>query len=258
MRCRMADIWNWIRRERGTAAAAGCVALLLAGCSAAPLPGRVPITSATGETGTSAAEPPAPASTANAGADAGTPSGRTLPGAENQQPAAASPDAGGGPDATVSSSSPEPAGTAGTTVPVGATTVTAYFVLLDDGGRHGVRFGCNDSLVGSPQGSAAGDDPLKTAMNTLLRPGQKAGNLYNALGTSRLRFLSGSFDGTTVTVYLAGTLNPGGACDLPRVEAQLTQTALGAAGGVRAAVYINGELLDDYLKQARTDPPGNH
>lgn len=247
----MADIWNWIRRERGTAAAAGCAALLLAGCSAAPSPGRVPITRATGETGTSAAEPPTPASTANAG----TASGRKPPGAENQQPAATSPNAPGGPDATVSSSSPEPTGTASMSVAIGATTVTAYFVLLDDGGRHGVRFGCNDSLVGSPQGSAAGDDPLKTAMTTLLRPGQKAGNLYNALGTSRLRFLSGSFDGTTVTVYLAGTLNPGGACDLPRVEAQLTQTALGAAGGVRATVYINGELLEDYLKQARTDPP---
>ena len=73
------------------------------------------------------------------------------------------------------------------------------------------------------------------------------------MGTSRLRFLSGSFDGTTVTVYLAGTLNPGGACDLPRVEAQLTQTALEAAGALRANIYINGELLSDYLKPAKAE-----
>jgi hypothetical protein len=182
---------------------------------------------------------------------------------ESQQRSATPPGPAGGPDAAESTGSPrlsstnaEPPGPAGTAVALG-TTVTAYFVLLDDGGRHGVRFGCNDSLVGSPQGSAAGDEPLKTAISALLRPGQKAGNLYNALGTSRLRFLSGSFDGTTVRVYLAGTLDPAGACDLPRVEAQLTQTALEASGAIRANIYLNGELLDDYLDHARVEPTGN-
>ncbi|MGN6441874.1 MAG: GerMN domain-containing protein, partial [Arthrobacter sp.] len=128
-----------------------------------------------------------------------------------------------------------------------AAPVTAYFVLVDDGGRHGVRFGCNDSLVGAAGAGSTGDGRLKAAINALLGAEQPE-NLYNALGSSRLKFLSGSFDGTTVTVYLSGTLNPGGTCDTPRVEAQLTQTALEAVGAVKAAIYINGESLADYLK----------
>ncbi|WP_371818163.1 GerMN domain-containing protein [Pseudarthrobacter sp. C4D7] len=124
--------------------------------------------------------------------------------------------------------------------------MTAYFVMVDDGGRHGIRFGCNDSLVGFAQPGDGGNVPLKAAIGALLDGGQPA-NAYNALGASRLTFLSGSFDGTTVTVYLSGTLNHGGSCDLPRVEAQLTQTALEATGAVKAEIYINGETLSDYL-----------
>ena len=72
--------------------------------------------------------------------------------------------------------------------------------------------------------------------------------MYNALAASRLTFLSGTFDGTTVTVYLSGSLNPGGVCDVPRLEAQLTQTAVASVGAVRAEVYVNGQRLADALR----------
>lgn len=120
--------------------------------------------------------------------------------------------------------------------------------MVDDGGRHGIRFGCNDSLVASAPLAGAGDGRLKAAIAAVLDGGQQADGLYNALGGSRLKFLSGSFDGTTVTVYLAGALKPGGTCDLPRIDAQLTQTALEAVGAVRADIYINGKTLADSLK----------
>lgn len=132
--------------------------------------------------------------------------------------------------------------------------VTAYYVLLDDGGRNGVRFGCNDSLVGVTHESADAEEALPAAVGALLdtptgtaQRGQEP-DLYNALANSRLKFLSGSFDGTTVTVYLAGTLRLGGACDLPRLEAQLTQTAVAAAGAVKAEIYVNGRSLAETLK----------
>lgn len=148
-------------------------------------------------------------------------------------------------------------------------TVTAYYVLLDDGGTNGVRFGCNDSLVGVTRISLASEEALPAAVGDLLEPapGQAPGgpepgrplpdgegtdealsNVYNALSDSQLNFLSGSFDGTTVTVYLAGQLSLGGACDLPRVEAQLTQTAVSAVGAIRAEIYINGQPLADALR----------
>ena len=201
----MAKKWSWDGYGPGAlAVAAGCLVLVLSGCSL-PLP------------------QPDGSSPPLAGGDAGS------------SPA---------PLALLPATLPDPGSSAGATVP----PVTAYFVLVDDGGRHGVRFGCNDSLVGSAQPGGAGDTRLRAAVGALLGDGRQAGNLYNALGASRLKFLSGSFDGTTVTVYRAGTLNTGGTSDLSRVEAQLTQTALEAAGAIRANIYINGEPLADYLK----------
>ncbi|WP_223993104.1 GerMN domain-containing protein [Arthrobacter sp. NicSoilB11] len=160
------------------------------------------------------------------------------PGAEQGRPA-------GRPQSTPQAAAPAgPRASAAATAP----PVTAYFVMVDDGGRHGIRFGCNDSLVASAPLAGAGDGRLKAAIAALLDGGQQADGLYNALGGSRLKFLSGSFDGTTVTVYLAGALKPGGTCDLPRIDAQLTQTALEAVGAVRADIYINGKTLADSLK----------
>ncbi len=135
-------------------------------------------------------------------------------------------------------------------------TVTAYYVLLDDGGRNGVRFGCNDSLVGVSHESSSAGEALPAAVGALLDSSGSAAvgaqeteaDLYNSLASSRLKFLSGSFDGTTVTVYLAGTLRPGGACDLPRLEAQLTQTAVAAVGAIRAEIYVNGVTLAEVLR----------
>jgi hypothetical protein len=133
-----------------------------------------------------------------------------------------------------------------------AGTVTAYYVLVDDGGRNGVRFGCNDSLVGIAH-AGSGEEALPAAIGALLDPPAGAApayepEAYNALSRSRLKFLSGSFDGTTVTVYLAGVLRPGGTCDVPRMEAQLTQTAVAAVGAIRAEIYVNGRSLAEALK----------
>lgn len=209
----MAGKRSWDSRGLGAMVAVGCLALLLTGCSS-PIPHPdVQSPAAAGSTGPSAA----PLAFIPATIAASESGGST-----------ASPTPGSGTEAT-------------------AAPVTAYFVLVDDGGRHGVRFGCNDSLVGAAGAGSTGDGRLKAAINALLGAEQPE-NLYNALGSSRLKFLSGSFDGTTVTVYLSGTLNPGGTCDTPRVEAQLTQTALEAVGAVKAAIYINGESLADYLK----------
>lgn len=206
------------------ALAAGCVALLLSGCSL-PAP--------------EAASPPATGGSAGSSAPPLALLPATMPGTPPTGEAAKT-----GRMTDKPRASPDPDSSAGPAV----APVTAYFVLVDDGGRHGVRFGCNDSLVGSVRPGGAGDARLKAAITALLDDGQHHGNTYNALGASRLRFLSGSFDGTTVTVYLSGTLNPGGTCDVPRIEAQLTQTALEAVGAIRADIYINGETLADYLK----------
>ncbi|QHK21045.1 hypothetical protein GU243_16510 [Pseudarthrobacter psychrotolerans] len=126
--------------------------------------------------------------------------------------------------------------------------MTAYYVLLDDGGAGGVRFGCNDSLAGVRRSMPGSTEPLASAMRALLDGSAKpAPGLYNALSGSTLTFLSGTFDGSTVTAYLSGSIRPAGVCDIPRIEAQLTQTAVASVGAIRAEVYINGVGLTEAL-----------
>ncbi len=129
-----------------------------------------------------------------------------------------------------------------------ARTVTVYYVALDDGGSSGVRFGCNDSLVGLRRPATSAVEPLTAAMGALLDGAEApAAGVYNSLSASTLQFLSGTFDGTTVTVYLSGSLQLGGVCDIPRVEAQLTQTAVSSVGAIRAEIYVNGVGLTEAL-----------
>lgn len=130
----------------------------------------------------------------------------------------------------------------------GTNKVTAYYVLLDDGGSGGVRFGCNDSLVGVHLPAPGATEPLPAAMRALLDGSEPpVAGAYNSLSASTLQYLAGSFDGTTVTVYLAGTIRPGGVCDIPRVEAQLTQTAVASVGAIRTEIYVNGVSLTEVL-----------
>jgi hypothetical protein len=129
-----------------------------------------------------------------------------------------------------------------------ARTVTVYYVVLDDGGSSGVRFGCNDSLVGLRRPVTGAVEPLTAAMGALLDGAEAPGpGVYNSLSASPLQFLSGTFDGTTVTAYLSGSLRPAGVCDIPRLEAQLTQTAVSSVGAIRAEIYVNGVSLAEAL-----------
>jgi hypothetical protein len=121
-------------------------------------------------------------------------------------------------------------------------------VALDDGGSSGVRFGCNDSLVPVHHADPAIREPLQSAMNSLLSGGEAPpAGLYNALASSALQYVSGYLDGATVVVNLAGSVQPGGVCDIPRIEAQLTHTAVTAVGAVRAEIYIDGVRLAEVL-----------
>ena len=122
-----------------------------------------------------------------------------------------------------------------------------YFVALDDGGSSGVRFGCNDSLVAVVHDTAAAEEPLQAALDFLLGGSDPPEGLYNSLDDSVLKYVSAYFDGTTVVVNLTGTIRPGGTCDVPRLEAQLTHTAVSAVGAARAEIYVDGRRLADVL-----------
>ncbi|VXB83397.1 hypothetical protein ARTHRO9V_20051 [Arthrobacter sp. 9V] len=124
-----------------------------------------------------------------------------------------------------------------------------YYVAIDDGGARGVRFGCNDSLV-PVRGVAVPGDPLSVALGRLLETGMPVDSdaaLYDALADSSLQYLSGYMSGSTAVVNLSGSLRPGGVCDIPRIQAQLTQTIVQASGASRAEIYVNGRTLTEAL-----------
>lgn len=169
--------------------------------------------------------------------DADGPAIQGLPSAGTQDaPAATAPEA----------AAPKATGPgAGSGGQAGGTAV--YYVALDDGGTSGVRFGCNDSLVAVHDADPSIREPLHAAMSRLLSGPPPASGLYNALSSSTLQYVSGYLDGTTVVVNLTGSVQPGGVCDIPRIEAQLTQTAVTAVGATRAEIYVNGVRLAEVL-----------
>ncbi|MDQ1056190.1 hypothetical protein QFZ23_000091 [Arthrobacter globiformis] len=185
------------------------------------------------------------------GAGAGGPDTQAqLPGGAGQPaPASGAPAGPAAPDPTAGFTAP---GSTSPGIGTGAAPsvgTAVYYVALDDGGRSGVRFGCNDSLVAVHNADSTISEPLQAAMSRLLSgPGAPpASGLYNALSASSLQYASGYLDGTTVVVNLTGAVQPGGVCDLPRIEAQLTHTAVTAVGAVRAEIYVSGVPLADVL-----------
>ncbi|MFJ4026708.1 hypothetical protein ACIPWF_06230 [Paenarthrobacter sp. NPDC089989] len=147
---------------------------------------------------------------------------------------------------TASQGAAAPAALAAAAQPPADLGPAAYYVAINDGGSRGVRFGCNDSLV-AVRSAAAPGDPLTVALGRLLGAGMPLDNdaaLYDALAASSLQFVSGYVSGSTVVVNLTGSLRPGGVCDIPRIEAQLTHTVVSASGATRAEIYINGMTLD--------------
>ncbi|MFE4543582.1 GerMN domain-containing protein [Arthrobacter sp. NPDC056727] len=169
-----------------------------------------------------------------------------LPGGAGQQPPPASGAAAGPTAGSTATGSTSPGTGAGDAPGSG---IAVYYVAIDDGGRSGVRFGCNDSLVAVHNADASITEPLQAAMSRLLSGAgaPPASGLYNALSASSLQYVSGYLDGTTVVVNLTGAVQPGGVCDLPRIEAQLTHTAVTAVGAVRAEIYVSGVPLAEVL-----------
>jgi hypothetical protein len=223
-----------------------------------PLPAPFPLTPSAGDTPTeSAASAPAEkprtggsiapqaGSNREGAATVGGGSGNLLPGstASGSAGSGSSGESGSGsrtaPEATAGGQAALPG-----ELPAG---MHVYFVSLDDGGSTGVRFGCNDSLVAVFHSSAGTEDPLRTSLDILLGGGDPPDGLYNSLDDSTLQYVSAYFDGTTVVVNLTGTLRPGGTCDIPRLEAQLTHTAVSAVGASRAEIYVDGRRLADIL-----------
>ncbi|MFI8412684.1 GerMN domain-containing protein [Paeniglutamicibacter gangotriensis] len=157
------------------------------------------------------------------------------------------------PPASSASESSAPAQPSSGTKAASATSpLTIFYVAVDDHGKSGPLVGCGDSIVATETGPVIYASQVEASMSTLLEDkdaehGQSG--LVNTLSASELTYVSASVSGDTVTVELSGEILSGGTCDDPRIIAQLTHTAMVAAGTGEAVILINGVDVNKYLSQ---------
>jgi len=128
--------------------------------------------------------------------------------------------------------------------------VKMVLIAVDDQGKSGDPVGCGDSAVAAQVEIPYTQGVLKAAIQRLLALKDQfygESGLYNALYQSDLRLDSVTIKDSAATVNLSGSLKLGGECDNPRVEAQLTKTALQFSTVSRVSIFINGKPLKDAL-----------
>lgn len=110
--------------------------------------------------------------------------------------------------------------------------------------------GCGDGLAYMEYDMSASQDPVYDTLAELLtlNPNDYAiSGYYNSLGNAQLSVNSLSINNGVAEVYLNGTLSLGGACDNPRVVAQLEKTLLQFPNITSVDIYINSQALADFL-----------
>ncbi len=128
--------------------------------------------------------------------------------------------------------------------------VQIYFIALGDAGQSGVEIGCNDSAVPVEVAIEPTTAPLTAALETLFSIDSREygeTGLYNAFYQSNIQLENATVENGLATINLSGDLQLGGACDNPRIEAQIEQTALQFPTVDEVDVFLNGQPLEDVL-----------
>jgi hypothetical protein len=133
--------------------------------------------------------------------------------------------------------------------PAKSLSLRLFFIALNDKGQHGEQVGCGDTIAPVEYVIPDTTTPLQTVLHQLLSIKQQNinSNLYNALSQSDLQLKDASIKDGLATVHLTGTLNLGGECDNPRVQAQLEKTILQFSNVKQAQIYINDKPLSEVL-----------
>ncbi|MBN1247438.1 MAG: GerMN domain-containing protein [Anaerolineae bacterium] len=148
-------------------------------------------------------------------------------------------------DVTSGMASPTKTPTAG-----GFTSANIHLIAVDDGGANGKLIGCNDSVVPVQVTFDPTIAPLRAALNQLLSLDTEyhgGSGLYNALYQSNLSAGAINIVQGTATIALTREITLGGACDAPRVEAQIKETALQFSTVQNVQVTLNGQPLEEVL-----------
>jgi predicted small lipoprotein YifL len=124
-----------------------------------------------------------------------------------------------------------------------------FLIALEDAGESGEMIGCNDSAIPVEINFEPTEAPLTASLETLLSAEEFYGQsgLYNALAQSDLTVEGIDITDGVADVNLSGNLTLSGACDAPRVQAQLEMTALQYSTIDSVNFFVNGQPLDEVL-----------
>lgn len=128
--------------------------------------------------------------------------------------------------------------------------LTLYYVALNDNGIAGDKIGCDDSVVAITTAEVTTSDVVKASLERILNDNSQfygESGLYNALYQSDINYDGLVIDGDEATVRLSGSLKLSGACDSPRVKAQLEKTVAEATKASQVAILLNNKPLDEAL-----------
>jgi hypothetical protein len=128
--------------------------------------------------------------------------------------------------------------------------VKIVLIILEDNGQSGMLVGCGDSAIPIHTTIPPTQGVLRATLEKLLSAKQQfygESGYYNALYQSDLAVAGVTIEKGKAIIHLTGTIMLGGACDAPRVEAQIEQTALQFSTVSDVAVFVNDVPLEDVL-----------
>lgn len=130
-------------------------------------------------------------------------------------------------------------------------TIKVYLVAVGDDGKTGKKFGCGDSLVPVTSFIEPTAAPLQAALERLLEIPQHADSrpdLENFWKGRSLKVQSVSIRSNTATIHISGAVFVAGACDIPRIESQIEETAQQFPSVKRVKVFIGKRTLAEALR----------
>ncbi len=125
-----------------------------------------------------------------------------------------------------------------------------FLIAIEDNGASGPAIGCGDSVIPVIAEIEPTVAPMGAAYRHLLSMRDEffgESGLYNALHASNLTLDGINIVNRQATVRLSGELVLGGACDAPRVQAQLAETALQYSTVSSVRILVNGTPLEQIL-----------
>lgn len=129
--------------------------------------------------------------------------------------------------------------------------VRIFLIAPGDSGANGRTVGCGDSVVPAAVNLDRPQPALYGALEALLADKNEhvgPSGLSNPLYASRLTLERIDRQGAQIKVYLSGYLEVAGACDAPRLLAQLTETALQFRDIQHVQLYLDGKPLRGLLR----------